>query len=178
MQKDGIANGIVVRDAVEADMAAVQAIYAFHVLHGLASFEETPPSLDEMRARRADAVARGFPYLVAESDGRIAGYSYAGPYRTRPAYRYTIEDSVYVDERQHRRGIGTLLLKTLIERCETGPWRQMVAIIGDSGNQGSIALHARFGFRHVGTLTGVGFKHGRWVDTVLMQRALRRAEES
>jgi len=177
MGKD-FANSATVRDAVEADMDAVQAIYAFHVLHGLASFEETPPSVDEMRARRAAAVARGFPYLVAEIDGRIVGYSYAGPYRTRPAYRHTIEDSVYVDETQHRRGVGTVLLKTLIERCETGPWREMVAIIGDSANHGSIALHERFGFRHVGTLAGVGFKHGRWVDTVLMQRALGGTEKS
>jgi len=163
---------IVVRDAVEADMAAVQAIYAFHVLNGLASFEETPPSLDEMCARRAAAIAQGFPYLVAEIGGRIAGYSYAGLYRTRPAYRHTLEDSVYVDETQHRRGVGTVLLRTLVERCEGGPWRQMVAIIGDSANAGSIALHRRFGFRHIGTLEAIGFKHGRWVDTVLMQRPL------
>jgi L-amino acid N-acyltransferase YncA len=172
MGKD-FANSGTVRDAVEADMEKVQAIYAFHVLHGLASFEETPPSVDEMRARRAAAVAQGFPYLVAEVDGRIVGYSYAGPYRARPAYRHTIEDSVYVDETQHGRGIGTALLKTLLERCEGGPWRQMVAIIGDSANEGSIALHRRFGFKMVGTLTDIGFKHGRWVDTVLMQRALK-----
>jgi L-amino acid N-acyltransferase YncA len=176
MGKAATRNDVVVRDAVEGDMHKIQAIYAFHVINGLASFEETPPTVAEMLSRRAATLARGFPYLVAEADGDIAGYAYAGPYRTRPAYRFTIEDSVYVDEKQHRRGIGTLLLKTLIARCETGPWRQMVAIIGDSGNVGSIALHARFGFRHVGTLEGIGFKHKRWVDTVLMQRALGRSD--
>jgi phosphinothricin acetyltransferase len=163
---------IVVRDAVEQDMESVQAIYAVHVLQGLASFEETPPSTDEMRSRRASVLGLGLPYLVAAVDGRVVGYSYATGYRARPAYRHTLEDSVYVAEGLQRRGIGRMLLEALIARCERGPWRQMLAIIGDSGNSGSIELHRRLGFQPVGTLRSVGFKLGRWVDTVLMQREL------
>ena len=160
------------RDARDADLAAVQAIYAHHVLRGLATFEEVPPSVDELAGRRAAVLALGLPYLVAEAEGRVVGYCYATSYRPRPAYRYTIEDSVYVADGHAGRGIGVALLAALIRRCEAGAWRQMIAIIGDSGNTGSIALHRRFGFHHVGTLAAVGFKHGRWVDTVVMQRAL------
>jgi phosphinothricin acetyltransferase len=163
---------ILVRDASDADMVAVTQIYATHVLHGLASFEEIPPSLDEMKSRRASVLQLGLPYLVAELDGRVVGYSYATFYRTRPAYRYTVEDSVYVEAGLNGRGIGTKLLAELIARCERGPWRQMLAVIGDSGNAGSIALHRRLGFTPAGSLTSVGFKFGRWVDSVFMQRAL------
>jgi L-amino acid N-acyltransferase YncA len=163
---------IFVRDASDADMGAVTNIYGAHVLRGLASFEEVPPSLEEMRARRAGVLQLGLPYLVAEMSGRIVGYSYATFYRTRPAYRYTIEDSVYVEEGLNGRGIGTMLLAELIARCERGPWRQMLAVIGDSGNAGSIALHRRMGFTPAGNLVSVGFKLGRWVDSVFMQRAL------
>ena len=161
-----------IRDAEEADMQAVQAIYAHHVLHGLATFEEVPPTMDELLARRASVVAAGLPYLVAESGGRIVGYSDATAYRPRPAYRHTVEDSVYVAEGLGGHGIGSALLRGLIARCEAGPWRQMLAVIGDSGNAGSIALHRRFGFRPAGTQVSVGFKLGRWVDTVTMQRPL------
>jgi phosphinothricin acetyltransferase len=153
-------------------MDAVQAIYAAHVLRGLATFEETPPSAGEMRERRASVLALGLPYIAAERNGTLVGYSYATLYRTRSAYRYTIEDSVYIAEGLVRNGIGTALLRELIIRCESGPWRQMIAVIGDSANAGSIALHRRFGFHMVGTLASTGFKFGRWVDTVLMQRAL------
>jgi L-amino acid N-acyltransferase YncA len=163
---------LVVRDATEADMAAVQSIYAHHVLHGLATFEEVPPAVEELLARRAAVLGASLPYLAAELDGRIVGYSYATSYRPRPAYRHTIEDSVYVAEGLGGRGIGSALLRALIARCEAGPWRQMLAVIGNSGNAGSIALHRRAGFQPVGTLHAVGFKLGRWVDTVLMQRAL------
>ncbi|MGK9233736.1 GNAT family N-acetyltransferase [Inquilinus limosus] len=163
---------ITVRDAAEADLPAVQAIYARHVLHGLASFEETPPDVAELAARRAAVLAQGLPYLAAEIDGRLVGYAYAGAYRPRPAYRHTVEDSVYVADGQAGRGIGRALLGALIERCEAGPWRQMVAVIGDSGNTASITLHERLGFQRVGLLQSVGFKFGRWVDSVLMQRAL------
>ena len=163
---------IFVRDARDADMHAVTKIYAAHVLHGLASFEEIPPSLEEMQSRRASVLQLGLPYLVAEMDGRVVGYSYATFYRTRPAYRYTVEDSVYVEDGLNGRGIGTLLLAELIARCERGPWRQMLAVIGDSANAGSIALHRRMGFTPAGNLTSVGFKLGRWVDSVFMQRAL------
>jgi L-amino acid N-acyltransferase YncA len=163
---------IFVRDASDADMAAVTSIYATHVLHGLASFEEIPPSLDEMNSRRAGVLQLGLPYLVAEMDARVVGYAYATFYRTRPAYRYTVEDSVYVEDGLNGRGIGTTLLAELIARCERGPWRQMLAVIGDSGNAGSIALHRRLGFQPAGNLIAVGYKLGRWVDSVFMQRPL------
>jgi phosphinothricin acetyltransferase len=173
MEEKGVAApGVVVRDATERDMAAVQAIYAHHVLHGLATFEEVPPAVEELLARRASVLGAGLPYLAAELGGRIVGYSYATSYRPRPAYRYAVEDSVYVADGLGGRGIGGALLAALIARCEAGPWRQMLAVIGNSGNAGSIALHRRAGFRPVGTLTSVGFKLGRWVDTVLMQRPL------
>jgi L-amino acid N-acyltransferase YncA len=172
---DGVGAGrldFAVRDVAEADMAAVQRIYAHHVLTGLATFEETPPDLEEMMARRRAALDLGLPYLVAEAGDQILGYCYATPYRARPAYRFTIEDSVYVAEGFAGRGLGAALLGALIARCEAGPWRQMMAVIGDSGNLGSIALHRRLGFEMIGALRSVGFKFGRWVDTPLMQRAL------
>lgn len=165
-------SAIFVRDARDADLSAVTSIYARHVLTGLASFEEVPPSLEEMQSRRANVLQLGLPYLVAELDGKIVGYSYATSYRARPAYRYTIEDSVYVADGLTGRGIGTALLTELIARCERGPWRQMLAVIGDSSNAGSIALHRRCGFAPAGHLVSVGFKLGRWVDSVFMQRAL------
>lgn len=163
---------LLVRDAADADIEAIQAIYAVHVLRGLASFEEVPPGVAEMRERRASVLRLGLPYLAAEREGRVVGYSYATTYRTRPAYRYTIENSVYIAEGLSGNGIGTALLSELIARCERGTWRQMIAVIGDSANSGSIALHRRMGFQMVGTLPSVGFKFGRWVDSVLMQRAL------
>jgi L-amino acid N-acyltransferase YncA len=163
---------MLVRDARDDDMAGIQAIYAHHVANGTASFEEEPPSVDEMARRRADVLARGLPYLVAEIDGRVAGYSYATPYRMRSAYRFSIENSVYVDHARPRAGIGRALLTELIVRCERGPWRQMIAVVGDSAQAPSIGLHASLGFRHIGTVEAVGFKFGRWLDTVLMQRPL------
>ncbi|MGA0530547.1 GNAT family N-acetyltransferase [Hansschlegelia sp. KR7-227] len=161
-----------VRDADDADMAAVTAIYEPQVRAGFASFEMTPPTVEEMRGRLASVRALGLPYLVAERQGVILGYAYAGPYRARPAYRDTIENSVYVAAEAQGQGVGRALLAELIARCERGPWRQMIAVIGDSANSGSIALHASLGFRHVGTFEAVGFKLGRWLDTVMMQRAL------
>jgi phosphinothricin acetyltransferase len=145
------------------------------VLHGIASFEEEPPEQDEMQRRMNDISGRGLPYLVAEDrpgSGAILGFAYAAPYRARPAYRYTLEDSVYVLPGNGGRGIGSALLGVLIEICEGLGYRQMVAVIGDSDNAGSIRLHARHGFRDCGTLASVGFKHGRWVDSVFMQRPL------
>jgi L-amino acid N-acyltransferase YncA len=162
----------VIREAAPADFDAISRIYAHYVLHALATFEETPPSVDDMRARHASIVDARLPYVVAELDGEVAGYAYASAYRARSAYRHTLEDSVYVADGFGGRGIGLALLTALIERCERGPWRQMIAVIGNSGNAGSIALHARLGFEHVGVLRKVGFKHGQWVDTVLMQRSL------
>lgn len=163
---------LVIRDATDADMDAIQAIYAAHVLRALGTFEETPPSAAEMGERRASVLKLGLPYLAAERNGTVLGYCYATTYRARPAYRHTIENSVYVAEGLAGSGIGTALLLELVARCERGPWRQMIAVIGDSANAGSIALHRRAGFQLVGTHRAVGFKLGRWVDTVLMQRTL------
>ncbi|GIQ63472.1 N-acetyltransferase [Paenibacillus cisolokensis] len=163
---------MIIRDANEEDMPAIQRIYACHVRHGLATFEEVPPDVPEMAARRKQVLGLGLPFLVAEIDGRIVGYSYASSFRTRSAFRFTVENSVYVEDGWGGRGIGSELLRHLIERCEAGPWRQMIAVIGDSANEASIALHKKLGFRTIGTLTNVGFKFGRWVDTVMMQREL------
>ena len=160
------------RDATEADLPAIQAIYAHHVLTGVASFEETPPSVDDLRTRLASVRSHGLPYMVAEIDGEVAGYCYATPYRPRAAYRNTIEDSIYVSDAYRGRGLGRVLLQALIERCEQGPWRQMVAVIADGGSGGSLSLHTQLGFELTGTLKAVGFKHGRWLDTTLMQRTL------
>jgi L-amino acid N-acyltransferase YncA len=163
---------MVIRDSVEGDVAAIQAIYGWHVLNGLASFEEEPPDIDEIARRRHDVLARGFPYLVAEDEGQVLGYSYATLYRARSAYRYSLEDSVYVRRDMPGRGIGRALLAELIARCERLGMRQLIAVIGDSGNVASITLHAALGFSPAGLLRDVGFKHGRWVDSVIMQRAL------
>jgi L-amino acid N-acyltransferase YncA len=161
-----------VRDVTEADMAAIQRIYAHYVLNSASSFEEVPPTTEQLLARRADVLRLGLPYILAEIDGTIVGYSYATAYRARSAYRYTIENSVYVAQGMGGRGIGRLLLSALIDRCGDGSWRQMVAVIGNSENAASIALHRSLGFQPVGTLRNVGFKFGRWVDTVLMQREI------
>jgi len=169
---------VVVRDAVARDIPEVTGIYAHHVLNGLASFEERAPSGEEMLARYQAIATKGYPYLVAELDGRIVGYAYASAYRPRPAYRFTVENSVYVDNAARGNGIGSALLKTLIDRCEGGIWRQMLAVIGDSANAGSIALHSRLGFRPAGSLLSVGFKHGRWVDSVIMQRPLAAGDST
>jgi len=167
---------VVIRDAAEEDVTGVQRIYAHHVLHGLATFEEIPPSLHELLARRVSVITAGLPYLIAECSGEIVGYCHATSYHPRSAYRHTIEDSVYVAEGLCRRGIGSALLATLVSRCESGPWRQMIAYIGNSANTASIALHRRMGFRLVGTLSSVGLKSGRWVDVVLMQRSLAEGD--
>lgn len=161
-----------IRDAADADMPAIQAIYAEQVLKGTATFEEVPPSVSEMAARHANVLALGLPYLVAERDGQVVAYAYATGYRPRAAYRFTIENSVYVAATERGGGVGRQLLGSLIERCERGPWRQMIAVIGDSANRGSIRLHESLGFVLIGRIEGAGFKFGRWVDTVLMQRAL------
>lgn len=165
--------GVLVRDSSEADIAAIAAVYRHHVLTGLASFEEIPPDPAEMARRRAAVVEVGMPWLVAtDAAGALLGYAYAGPYRPRPGYRYTAEDSVYVAHRQVGRGVGRALLAGLIDRSEALGFRQLVAVIGDSGNAASIGLHRALGFTQVGLLPAVGFKFGRWVDGVLMQRAL------
>jgi phosphinothricin acetyltransferase len=141
-------------------------------MHGFGSFEEEPPDLAELMRRRADYLSRRLPYLVAEIDGRIVGYAYAGPYHRRPAYRWSVEDSIYVAPTTQRRGIGRALLERLIAEAEMGGFRQMIAVIGDSANLASIELHRAAGFRMVGKFANVGFKFGRWLDSVLMQRPL------
>jgi L-amino acid N-acyltransferase YncA len=161
-----------IRPVTAADLPFVTRIYEHAVLHGTATFELTPPDLAEM-TRRFDALMDGgFPYFVADLDGRVVGYAYAGPYRPRPAYRFTVENSVYLDPAIHRRGIGLRLMLRLIGDCEACGFRQMIAVIGDSANAGSIGVHMRCGFQMIGTHPNVGFKFGRWLDTVMMQRAL------
>src|SRR5690242_3636605 len=169
---------VVIRPATAADIEAITRIYADAVLHGTASFEIEPPDQAEMLRRQAVLVKNAYPYLAAEVEGVVAGYAYAGPYRARPAYKCSIEDSVYVAPDMHRKGIGALLLRALIAASTQRGYRQMIAVIGDSAQTGSIALHERAGFRHIGTLRSVGFKHGKWLDTVLMQRALGEGDTS
>ncbi|MGH7078203.1 MAG: GNAT family N-acetyltransferase [Acetobacteraceae bacterium] len=163
---------IEIRAGVESEVAAIAAIYAHHVQTGTASFETEAPGEDEMRRRRKAVVERGFPYVVADVSGEVLGYAYAGPYRARPAYRNTVENSVYVRPDAMRRGIGRMLLGRIVKECAERGFRQMIAIVGDSDNLASICLHERAGFRRVGVLQSVGWKHGRWLDTVLLQREL------
>ncbi len=161
-----------IRPAAAADVAAITRIYAHAVLHGTASFETEPPDETEM-ARRLDALlAKRYPYIVAQMGAVVVGYAYAGPYRDRRAYDWCVEDSIYVAPELHRRGIGRQLLTHLIAAAELVGFRQMLGVIGDSANTGSIGVHAALGFRHIGTFQSIGFKYGRWLDTVLMQRAL------
>ncbi|HEY5049018.1 MAG TPA: GNAT family N-acetyltransferase [Rhizomicrobium sp.] len=161
-----------VRDSRDDDVAGVADIYAHWVSHSLGSFELEPPSEQEIARRRAALLAGGFPYLVAEDAGDILGYAYAGPYRPRPAYRFSCENSVYVAPAAARRGVGRALLSALIARCEADGYRLMIAVIGDSANESSIGLHAALGFTHAGLLPAIGWKRGCWVDTVLMTRSL------
>jgi phosphinothricin acetyltransferase len=161
-----------IRPATEADLLFVTKIYAHAVLHGTATFELTPPDLAEMTRRYRVLMDGAFPYLVAVLDGIVVGYAYAGAYRPRPAYRFTVENSIYLDPAIHRRGIGMKLMRRLIDDCETRGYRQMIAVIGDSANAGSIGLHSACGFEMIGTHPNVGLKFGRWLDTVMMQLAL------
>jgi phosphinothricin acetyltransferase len=163
---------ITIRPAEPRDIAAITRIYDHAVRHGTASFELEPPDDAEMAQRYQRLLAGGYPYLVAELGGEIAGYAYAGPYRARPAYHWSVEDSIYIAPQAHRRGIGRALMDRLIAESEAGGFRQMIAVIGDSANAASIELHRAAGFRMVGTFDNVGFKFGRWLDSVLMQRPL------
>lgn len=165
---------LTIQAPAEADWPALRAIYAHYVLNDTCTFEETVPSLAEMQARehRLDPPDGPSLFLVGWLDGVAAGYAYAAPYRARPAYRHTVESSVYVAQGLHGRGVGRALMTRLIERCAGTGLAQMVAVVGDSANTGSVALHRRLGFREAGTLERVGFKFGRWIDTVLMQRTL------
>jgi phosphinothricin acetyltransferase len=161
-----------IRAPRRADIAAITRIYAEAVEHGTATFEIEPPAEAEMARRQQALLTDGYPYLVAEVDGLIAGYACAGSYRARPAYHWCVEDSIYLAPQFRRRGLGAALLTRLVEDAAARGFRQMIAVIGDSAQIPSIAVHARVGFAHIGTLRSVGFKHGRWLDTVLMQRPL------
>ncbi|GAB3046017.1 GNAT family N-acetyltransferase [Stenotrophomonas tumulicola] len=164
--------GMLIRDVGDADIAAITAIYAVEVTDFVNTYEYDIPDAAEMSRRMQDIVSRGFPYIVAEIEGEVAGYAYANTYRTRVAYQWTVENSVYVDARFQGRGVGTTLLQALIDACTERGYRQMVAVIGEPTNTASIKLHERFGFHLVGVFQGLGRKHGRWLDTVQMQRAL------
>jgi L-amino acid N-acyltransferase YncA len=161
-----------VRLAEDKDFADITRIYGHYVVHSTATFELDPPDRESMLKRRADILAVGLPYLVAEQQGKVIAYAYASAYRARPAYRFTIEDSIYVDPEHAGKGCGRMLLSALIDHCSSGFWKQMIAVIGDSDNERSVRLHEYFGFRHVGVFEAVGFKFDRWVDTVLMQKRL------
>ena len=165
-------SGLIVRASTEVDVARCAEIYGHHVLHGTASFEVDPPDLGEMKKRRAAVLDLGLPHLVAERCGRVLGYAYAGNWRPRPAYKFSVEDSIYIDAAETGRGIGRALLTELIERCTQLGYRQMVAVIGGSDQWPSIGLHRVLGFARIGVLPALGFKFGGWVDIVLMQRAL------
>ena len=168
---------MIIRSASDSDVGAIAQIYGHHVLHGLGTFEELPPGASDMALRKASVDALGLPWLVAEAGG-VIGYAYAAPFRTRAAYRYTVEDSVYVAPDQLGRGVGKALVARLIEICEAMGLRQMMAVIGDSANAGSIGLHRSLGFETTGVSTAVGFKFGRWVDVVWMQRSLASGDRA
>ena len=164
--------GVALRPAIAGDAVALAAVYRPHVERGTATFELEPPDAAEMQRRWREVTSQGFPYLVAVASGDVLGYAYAAPYRPRAAYRFTLEDSIYLHEGARGKGIGRALLAALIDACERVGARQMIAVIGDSDNASSIGVHAALGFRHVGVLASVGNKFSRWLDVVLMQRAL------
>ena len=167
-----------IRSAAAADAPGLAVVYGHHVLHGVGTFEEVPPSADEMGQRLAAVQQRGLPYLVAEDNGAVVGLAYAGPFRLRAAYRYMVEDSVYVAASHQGRGVGKALLVEVIAACQALGLRQMVALIGDSGNAGSVGVHSALGFRRQGVMQAVGYKHGRWLDVVIMQLALNDGDAS
>ena len=169
---------IILRPSAEADIPAIQAIYAHAVLHGTGTFETEVPDVPEMARRRAEVLSRGLPYLVAEVGGQVTGYAYANYFRPRLAYRYCLEDSIYLAPGAQGQGLGKLLLAELMARCEAAGGRQMLAVIGDAENEGSIGVHAALGFEHTGVLKSSGWKFGRWLDVVLMQRQLGTGNES
>ncbi|MEV4252263.1 N-acetyltransferase family protein [Spirillospora sp. NPDC049652] len=167
----------VIRPAVPADLDAVGEIFAYYVSQTVITFAEVPPAVADWRLRLDDLAGRGLPFLVAEVNGEVVGYAYAGPWRPQPAYRHSVEESIYLAPGWTGRGLGSALLGALVDRCAQAGLRQMVAVIADTGSDASTALHKRFGFTHAGRLTGVGYKHGRWIDTVLMQRTLDTGQQ-
>lgn len=168
----------ILRDVIKADLPAICEIYADEVINGVSSWEERPPDVEEMQCRREKIIADGYPYRVAELDGQIAGYCYASSYRPRSGYRYTVENTIYVNQAMRGQGMGRLLMDDLVTICETLGYRQMVAVIGDSNNHVSIDFHTQLGFVPAGVIKSIGFKHGRWMDSVIMQRALGQGDQS
>ncbi|MBH88867.1 MAG: GNAT family N-acetyltransferase [Magnetovibrio sp.] len=169
---------IIIRDACEDDCTAIQAIYSKHVLHGLASWEEVPPEVVEISNRMKNLMQAGYPYRVVELNGEVKGFAYAGSYRPRRAYRHTVENSIYIASSCTGMGLGSSLLEDLIKQCTNRGYRQMVAVIGDSENIASIKLHTAHGFKHCGTLRSLGFKHGKWLNQILMQKSLGKSDTS
>lgn len=165
-------NDFAVRSSTPEDLGEIARIYRHYVLNTSSTFEIESPTRKEMAKRRSSILSLGLPYLVCEQDGAVVGYAYANAYRPRAAYRFTVEDSIYVDPAYAGCGCGRALMAALIAECEQGPWRQMIAVIGESGSAASVRLHENFGFRQVGRLSAVGNKFDRWVDSILMQRAL------
>ncbi len=167
----------ILRDAVESDMQAIYDIYADEVLHGVSSWEEQPPSVAELTSRFNNIVNNGFPYRVADYQGSAVGYAYASSYRPRSGYRYTVENTIYIHPEFRGLGLGRLLLEDLVSICEDKGYRQMIAVIGDSANQVSIDFHSRMGFSRTGVIKSIGFKHGRWMDSVIMQKPLGQSDQ-
>ena len=167
-----------IRPSTDSDIPAITAIYRHHVLHGTGTFEIDPPSEADMTGRRADVLARGLPWLVAEQDGEVLGFAYANWFKPRPAFRFSAEDSIYILDSARGQGLGQRLLQELMQACEAAGVRKLIAVIGDSNNQGSIQLHSRCGFNHSGTLSSVGWKFDRWLDIVLMEKPLGAGDSS
>jgi phosphinothricin acetyltransferase len=163
---------LLIRASRAEDLAAITAIYAHHVLHGTGTFETEPPSVDDMTLRRGDVLSKGLPYLVAEQEGQIAGFAYCNWFKPRPAYRYSVEDSIYLAQDVHRKGLGRALLAELLAHCEAAGIRKVMAIIGDSANAGSVGVHRALGFSQVGIVEACGWKFGAWRDIVIMQKTL------
>lgn len=161
-----------IRPSRDSDIPAITAIYTHHVLHGTGTFETTPPSAEDMAARRADVLSKGLPYLVVEDDGEVLGFAYCNWFKPRPAYRFSAEDSIYLAPAAAGKGLGRLLLEELMAQAERAGVRKLIAVIGDSGNKGSVGVHTACGFQHVGVLANCGWKFDRWLDVVLMDRVI------
>ncbi|MCD6665952.1 MAG: N-acetyltransferase family protein [Hydrogenophaga sp.] len=167
-----------IRPSRDEDLDAITRIYAHHVLHGTGTFETTPPTRDEMAGRRADVLGKGLPWLVIEVDGQVMGYAYGNWFKPRPAYRYSVEDSIYMAPESAGKGLGKLLLTELLAQCERAGVRKVMAVIGDSANAGSIGVHKALGFEQVGVVQSCGWKFGRWLDIVLMQKSIGQGDST
>lgn len=167
-----------IRPSRDEDLDAITRVYAHHVLHGTGTFETTPPTRDDMAGRRADVLGKGLPWLVIEADGQVMGYAYGNWFKPRPAYRYSVEDSIYMAPESAGKGLGKLLLTELLAQCERAGVRKVMAVIGDSANAGSIGVHKALGFEQVGVVQSCGWKFGRWLDIVLMQKSIGQGDST